>query len=272
MSQERYTELKEKVQSLGAGGFKKLSQEEQAEYQALKAEFATSAPKEESISVPRTLLEDLSKQIAELKANQSAIMGDRQPTAVLPGQAVPVDNKVKVLQKQFKRFRDSAENEWEYVADVKWMSFSFDRDTEEKYNMFKLTTITAKGDVKYREIKDFDFTRLGESVLLKVTDRETKEMEVQDRLTPIITTAISIQDSSNPKSVTGLDVTPVGPVKNMIRYKETSFVVHIPADKDAEGNEIVDTVNSPAKVTYKVIENQNAKGGVHLDPTSIKLL
>lgn len=272
MSQDRFLELKAKIQTLGAGGFKKLSTDEQAEYQALKAEFGDAKPVEpENISVPKDLISDLIAQIQELKANQSSFLG-KGPSEVLPGQAVAVQQGNEVYKKMFKRFREDSEKPWEYIADVKWMKFSFDKDTEEKANLYRLTTVNSKGEVQYHEIKDFDFARLGEGVLLKVTGKESKEFEIQDRLTPIITTAVTYKDSSNPKSVTGIDAQPVGPVKNMIRYKETYFTVHIPADTDSEGREVLDTVNSPAKVTFRIVDNMGGKAGVHLDPNSITKL
>lgn len=274
MSQERFSELKAKAQSFGQGGYQKLSKEEQAEWQALKAEFGTGAQKttqaeeEENISVPKDVLTELLAQIEELKATRHDLQAPRE---VLPGQATVVDNKSQVYKKIFKRFRDTSEDPWEYIADVKFLKFFFDRDLEEKVNLFKITSISSNGDIKTYEIKDSDLDRLGESVLLKITDKESKEYQVQDRLTPIITTAVSYKDSSNPKSVTGVDVQPVGPVKNMIRYLETRFTVHIPADRDSEGRDVIDTVNSPAKVTFCIVDNMDGKAGVHFDPKSIKL-
>lgn len=273
MSQERFLELKEKIQTLGAGGFKKLSLEEQTEYQALKAEFGGEVKpvRAESVSVPKDLLQSLITQIEELKANQQGFLG-KGPAEVLPGQAVAVNSGSKTHVKMFKRFRETSEKPWEYVADVKWLKFSFDREIEEKVNLFKITSVSSNGDIKIYEMKDSDFARMGEGVVLKITDKESKEFEVQDRLTPIITTAVNYKDSSNPKSVTGVDAEPVGPVKNMIRYKETYFTVHIPADTDAEGREVVDTVSSPTKVTFRIADNLAGKAGVHLEPNSIKII
>ena len=291
MSQERFLELKAKIQSLGAGGFMKLPKEEQSEYQALKAEFSgdkielpsvqTETPvtspipepakESDSVSVPKDLLASLVAQIEELKVNQQNFLG-RTPQEVLPGQPVAVTNARKEYKKIFKRFRDTAELPWEYIADIKWLKFYFDREIEEKVNLFKITTVSSNGDIKVREMKDVDLSRIGEAVLLKITDRESKEFEVQDRLTPLITTAVRYTDSANPKSVTGIDVQSVGPVKNMIHYLETRFTVHVPADVDSEGREVIDTVNAPAKVTFQIVDNMGGNAGVHLDASSIKIL
>lgn len=283
MSQERFLELKSKIQSFGAGGFMKLSKEEQAEYQKLKAESGAVNPEanvmadlpeskeSDSVSVPKDLLQSLVAQIEELKVSQQNFLGKPQQE-VLPGQPVPVTTTGKEYKKIFKRFRDTAEDPWQYIADTKWLKFFYDRDVEEKVNLFKITTVSSKGDIKTHEFKDVDLSRMGEAVLLKVTDKESKELEVQDRLTPLITTAVRYSDSSNPKSVTGIDVQSVGPVKNMIHYLETRFTVHIPADLDSEGREIIDTVNAPTKLTFQVVDNMAGKAGVHLDPSSIKIL
>ena len=285
----RQQELKDKIAELGKGGFMKLSKEEQVEYSALvKGEngvvheavivagdgFGVSgsgglapikASEAETITIPKDLLQKLSDQIEELKANQAIQMGTKH-VEILPGQPVKVGTQKRVFQQTFKRYREDSEAPWQYVADAKVLKYHFDHEDEEKVSIYKIISIDEKGNVREKTLKDYEFARLGEPVLLKVTDRETVEMEVQDRFTPVIQNPVSYQMSSNPKSVTGIEIRSLTPVKNMIHYKELRYTVHIPADSST------DTLNNPAKVTFIVLDNKGGTGGTHLIPESIKIL
>lgn len=185
----------------------------------------SGAKEQETVTVSKTVLDELQNKIAALEAKSGQSEGGIAE-AILPGESVEIDKNAGDKTKAIYRMRESTEDLWEYILSVKKLKFQVDREKGYKVNIMKVVTIDEEGGLHEYEMADDDLAKKLEDIMVRLSDFEVKDMEYQDAKTPHVN-AKRLVNTANPKSATGLEVQTLGKVKNMITYKKKSYKVHI---------------------------------------------
>ncbi len=238
----RLEELQKVMRESGKPGISGLSGQDQKDYVELNRRSkevpkpsGVSMPKQESSTteVDRSLLEEISRELKELRAEKRAYEGFVVKT-IVPGVSVEVLPEKAPKKMTFYRWRNSSDAEYEYIVGSQWLRFALDKNDDTKKNYYLLTLMTEGGEKRAWEVSDDerkDIIQPINSIQLIITNFRKKQFQYVDPNTPQVMRRVFKDAAASITNPTGVQIQELGFVPNFITYDKIYWTVELPEGK-----------------------------------------